>query len=628
MTDRVKELERLIRHHQDLYYNHEPEISDAEFDQLWDELKRLKPDSPILETVGADQSDRFAKRAHLMPMHSQDKAADAEAFLRWASRVEHPVYIAQFKMDGASIELQYRDGRFLYGITRGDGRTGDDITANVGRMQGVPPRITPGFSGGVRGEVMMSRTVHREFYPDKANCRNAANGVMKRKDGRGAERLQIICYDAVHEEDDLFFDDEVSKLEWLARQGFRVVEYRQCPTVNDVIVYRDEITRQRETLDFDIDGLVVKGLEIDPDDVRRARPEKQIAFKFALEEQTTVVREVIWSESGHIYTPIAVTDPVRLAGTTVRRANLANPRLIREMGLRIGSTVRITKRGEIIPKIEALVENPQDAREITVPTVCGTCGSTLADEGTRLYCPNMQCAKRALHRVRKWIEVLDIKDFGPVLLQKLFDAGRVRRIHDLYSLTEADIVELERMGEGIARRALRNLFAVSEVSLARFVAGFNIEGIGALIVEKAVRSGYDSLEALRDAEPARLAEQTEGIGEATAGALVEGVRLLYEEMQRVLQTGMISIGNSIESRALAGQSFCFTGALTSMKRSEAEELVRRYGGIPRGSVSEGLTWLVTSDPDANTSKLRKARVLGVSIISEQRFHELLQQLHA
>lgn len=626
MSNRVKELERLIRYHQDLYYNREPEISDAEFDQLWDELQRLAPDSPVLTTVGVDRSDRFEKRAHRLPMNSQDKAADAEAFLKWTTKVNHDFYIAQYKMDGASIELQYDAGEFRYGVTRGDGLVGDDVTANVRRMQGVPERIAPEFSGGIRGEVMMSRSVHREHYSDKANCRNAANGVMKRKDGQGADLLEVICYDALHEEDDLFFADERQKLEWLREQRFRVVPYRFCDAVHEVIEYREEVAGCRGELDYDIDGLVVKGNDIDPDDMRRARPEKQIAFKFALEEETTVLREVVWSESGHIYTPIAVTDPVRLAGTTVKRASLANPRLIREMGLKIGSVVRITKRGEIIPKIEALVENPPDAEEIVVPRRCDSCGAPLVDEDTRLYCPNMQCPKREIHRIKKWISVLDIKDFGPVLIQNLFDSGRVRRIHDLYSLTEDDIVVFERMGEGIAKRALRNLYGVREVPLARFVAGFNIEGIGELIVQKAVDSGYDTLQSLRDADPAELAERTDGIGETIAATLVEGVRALFDEMEQVLQAGRITIGLSGKSRAFSGQSFCFTGALQSMKRAEAEARVKDHGGTAKGSVTEDLSWLVTNEPDGASAKLKRARALGIAIISEQQFIEMLLEV--
>jgi DNA ligase (NAD+) len=376
-------------------------------------------------------------------------------------------------------------------------------------------------------------------------------------------------------------------------------------------------------LDYDIDGLVVKGPEIDPDDMQRVRPERQIAFKFTLEEQITVLRDVIWSVSGHLYTPIAVTDPVRLAGTTVKRANLVNPRLIREMGIRIGSRVRITKRGEIIPKIEALVDTPDHAGEIEQPRFCEVCGSALVDEDTRLYCPNMTCPKRELYRIRKWIEVLDIRDFGPVLIRKLFDAGRVRRVHELYSLTEADITALDRMGEAIAKRALRNLFSVDEIPLSRFIAGFNIEGIGELIVEKAVAGGYDSLEDIRDADPEELAGKVDGIGTVTAAALIEGVRLLYDEMSAVLETGHVSIGRTVKSRELAGLSFCFTGALTSMKRAEAEALVQAHGGTTKGTVSETLSFLVTNDPQSNSSKLQRARALGVTIITEARFLELL-----
>ncbi len=623
MSDPIRNLEQLVRYHQDRYYNHEPEISDAEFDALWDRLRELDPDNSLFSVVGPDSSDRFPKREHRIPMNSQDKAADPEAFLKWAAKVRHPFYLAQFKMDGAGIELQYEEGRFRYGVTRGDGKVGDDITANVSRMKGVPQNIATNFTGGIRGEVLMSRSVHREHYADKANCRNAANGVMKRKDGVGSDLLEVLCYDAVHDEDDLYFVDEPAKLEWLAQQGFGVVSHRRCETAEEVVALRDEVAAARPELDYDIDGLVVKGPEIDPDDMKRARPERQIAFKFTLEEAITELREVLWSISGHLYTPIGVTDPVRLAGTTVKRANLVNTRAIAEMGLKIGSMVRITKRGEIIPKIESVVTTPEGAVDIEAPDVCETCGTDLIDEGTRLFCPNMQCPKREHYRIRKWIEVLDIKDFGPVLVQKLFESGRVRTIADLYTLTEDDIVGFDRMGEGIARRALRGLQSVKEISLARFIAGFNIEGIGELIGEKAISAGFDSLEAIRDAEPSDMAARTDGIGETTAAALIEGVRTLYGEMTAVLSCGQITIGRTIASRELSGRSFCFTGALHSMKRSEAEALVQAHGGTARGSVGEGLSFLVTNDPEGNSSKLQKARALGIAIITETQFRAMI-----
>lgn len=623
MSQRVNELERLIAHHQERYYNGDPEISDAEFDLIWDELRRLDPDSPALQRVGQDRADGYPKREHVIVMGSQDKAADPDAFLKWAERVGHQELIVQHKMDGASLELQYVDGRFRYGVTRGDGRVGDDITPNVRRMRGLVLELPGAFTGAVRGEVLLSRRTHREKYADKANPRNAANGLMKRKDGAGAEDLEIVCYDAVESTRDDFFAREQDKLLWLAECGFHVVPYRTFATAEEVVAYRAEIAAQREALPFDIDGLVVKGQEIDPDDARRARPERQIAFKFELEEAASTLREVIWSPSGSLYTPIGVIDPVRLAGTTVKRANLVNPRLIREMELRIGSRVAVTKRGEIIPKIERVLENPPDAPEIELPGVCERCGSDLVDEGTRLYCPNQACPKRSYYRIRKWLDVMDIRDFGDAILTKLFDAGRVTEIADLYSLTADELASFDRMGETLASKLVRNLASVSEVPLAKFVAGFNIEGVGTLIIDKAVAAGYDTLDALLAATPEELAE-VNGIGEITGRTIAEGLAQLEPRMRALLATGRVSIA-SPSGGSLRGASFCFTGSLARMTRAAAQDRVREAGGTVTSSVTKDLTYLVTNDPESGSNKNRKAREYGVQIITEDAFLALLER---
>ena len=375
--ERISELERLVALHQDLYYNSKPEISDAEFDALWDELAALAPGSPVLARLGVDASDGFPKAGHILPMGSQAKAADPEEFLAWCAKASLPEYIVEHKLDGASLELQYEAGRLVRAVTRGDGSVGDDITPNARRMRGVPAALAEPWSGAVRGEVVMSRAVHREFFSDKANCRNAANGIMKRKDGAGAERLEVVCYDAAPsglydaEPGGLFavapeppFDDELSKVGWLRAAGFVTVDALSFKEPFEVVDYRARVMDGRGSLPYDIDGLVVKARIVDIDDMKRARPERQIAFKFPLEEATTTLVSVEWSESGATYTPVAIIEPVRLAGTTVKRASLANTNTMRGMGLRIGSRVVVVKRGEIIPKIEGLVENPPDSREI------------------------------------------------------------------------------------------------------------------------------------------------------------------------------------------------------------------------------------------------------------------------
>jgi DNA ligase (NAD+) len=621
-SKRIAELELLVERHQDLYYNGQPELSDAEFDELWDELRRLDPGNALLSAVGADGADGWPKAPHLIPMGSQEKASNPEDFLAWCAKVGHPEYIVQYKLDGASLELQYEAGLLARAVTRGDGEVGDDITPNASRMRGVVRRLAVDFTGGIRGEVLMSHEVHEAKHAEKANCRNAANGLMKRKDGVGVGDLDVLCYDAAGTVPSggarvSPFADEVEKMAWLAALGFETSPQEIFAGPEEVVDYRAHVMDIRQSLPFDIDGLVVKGRAIDPEDMARSRPEKQIAFKFSLEEAVSTLRAIEWSESGANYTPIGIVDPVRLAGTTVQRANLVNTNIIKGLNLKIGSRVVMTKRGEIIPKIEALVLNPSGAEDIPVPTIC-SCGATLVDEGTRLYCPNPRCKKKLRHRLEKWLAVLDVRDFGSVIVGKLVDSGRVESIPDLYGLTVEELAEYDRMGEKSARKILRNLSSKVELSLSRFVAGFDIEGIGELLVERAVSAGYDSLEKLRSAKPEELAV-VDGLGDLTAAAILDGLSSLGPEMDELLASGALRIAPPSASGPLAGASFCFTGELRTMKRPDAEALVRALGGQAKSSVTKGLGYLVTNDPGSGSDKNKKAASYGVSIIDEEEF---------
>lgn len=634
---RARELEKLILRHQKLYYTGEPEISDAEFDTLWDELKILEPDNRVFSTINSESTDGFPKEYHLIPMGSQEKAADPEAFAEWAEKRDFSEFLVQFKLDGASLELQYENGRFLRAVTRGDGRIGDDITANASKMAGTVqelsgesgPQGDHPFSGGVRGEVIMTRETLKTRFPDKANCRNAANGLMKRKDGSGSEFLQVICYDAAPGTAGNPFTgytpwtDEEDKVRWLTASGFTTVPMQICHGTDEVVAYRGRVMDERPNLPYDIDGLVVKGRVIDPADLARSRPEKQIAFKFSLEEAVTTLRSVEWSESGVTYTPIATVDPVQLAGTTVQRANLANPNMISSMNLMIGSRVVVTKRGEIIPKIEALVENPADTRPIEQPDTCSACGSTLTDEGTRLFCPNPECPKLIHHRLEKWIDTMDVRDFGVNLIERLFLSRRVRSIPDLYTLTASELAELDRMGETSAAKVIRSLKSRSSVSLARFVAGFDIEGIGETMVEKLVSAGYDTLDKLFAASEEDIASVYQ-FGEIMAAALCAGLVRLRPEMEALVASGSITIEPPVTGGLFTGLSFCFTGELVSMKRGAAEDLVKSLGGSAKSSVGKGLSYLVNNDIESASSKNQKAKSLGIPIINEETFLAMIR----
>ena len=626
ISARIDELALLIKKHQDLYYNGQSELSDAQFDALWDELAELDPANAVFEGIGEDGIDGWPKARHLIPMGSQEKASNPEDFLAWCAKVGHTEYIVQYKLDGASLELQYEAGSLVKAVTRGDGEVGDDITPNASRMVGVAARIPAAFSGGIRGEVLLPREIHSRKYADKANCRNAANGLMKRKDGIGAGDLHLVCYDAsgVLSDGSAPFSDEAEKIGWLARMGFETTPQAVLSLPEEVVEFRAAIMDKRAGLPYDIDGLVIKGKAIDREDMRRARPEKQIAFKFSPEEAVSSLRSVEWSESGANYTPIGIIDPVRLAGTTVQRANLVNTNIIRALGLRIGSRVIIAKRGEIIPKIEGLVENPSEAKEIEAPKTC-SCGAELVDEGTRLYCPNPVCPKKLQHRLEKWLSVLDVKDFGAVIVGKLLSSGRVRSIPELYSLDAAELAQYEGMGEKSARKILRNLASRNEVSLARFIAGFDIEGIGELNAEKAVAAGFDSLDKLRDASPEALAA-VDGLGDITAGTILQGLATLGPEMDALLVSGAVKISPPTVAGPLAGKSFCFTGELSTIKRPEAESILRSLGGQAKSSVTKGLSYLVTNDPSSGSGKSKKAASFGVEILDEAAFLKLVGRI--
>jgi len=632
-NQRIKELEALIKKYQASYYNGEAEISDADFDKLWDELKDLAPESEILKKVGAD-SGNFEKARHVMPMGSQEKAADPEQFLAWSEKHVYPEYLVEYKLDGASLELQYSKGVLVRAVTRGDGSVGDDITRNAKKMNGVMHELRLNgepvdFTGGIRGEVIMTHQVHKEHFSDKANCRNAANGLMKRKDGQGSEYLKLITYDALATEGQSPFSDEEEKMNWLKNLGFNVSPLKICKTPNEVIDYRAFITDTRKDLEYDIDGLVIKERVINLDDAFRARPDRQIAFKFSLEEAVSTLRKVEWSISGSTYTPVAIFDEVELNGTKVQRASLANPDTMRNLGVMIGSKVLVVKRGEIIPKIQqVVVEDGLELSPIPVPCTCEVCGTALLDEGSRLFCPNKDCSKRILHRLLKFQSVVDIRDFGVTLIENLFNDKRLKCVKDIYSLTKEELVpyflneeSMEGGKESLgAEKVWASIQSHREMTLATFVAGFDIDGLGLTQSEKLVAAGFNTLEKLLAATEDEIAS-VYGFAEISARTICEGFRENAEEM-RFLDANELKIKGAQEGK-LTGKSFCFTGEL-SMKRADCEKLVKDNGGQIKSSVTKDLTYLVTNDTESGSSKNVKAQKLGIPVINEKEFLALVE----
>ncbi len=634
---RISDLTLLIKKYQDSYYNGEAEISDAEFDSLWDELKKLDPKNAILKKVGAD-SGNFQKTRHRMPMGSQEKAANGDEFLKWAKNHDYEEYLVEYKLDGASLELQYDGGDFVRAVTRGDGTIGDDISQNARKMSGVLPALFDSdgkkidFTGAVRGEVIMTKAVHAQFYATKANCRNAANGIMKRKDGKGAENLRLIVYDALSTNQNSFFSDEEEKIDWLKSCGFNTVPLVIKKNAQEVIEYREEIDKKRVSLEYDIDGLVIKERKINMEDAWRNRPDRQIAFKFSLEKATTILREVEWSESGATYTPVGIFDSVQLNGTTVSRASLANPDTIRNLNLKIGSRIVVVKRGEIIPKIEEAQDGDGEMHDVDFPKTCETCGAMLVDEGTRLFCPNEHCSKRVLHRIQKWISVVDIRDFGDTLVRSLFADKKINSILDIYSLSQNDFVPYFLNEESIsdgkdslgAKKVYDSIHARKRLSLATFVAGFDIEGVGETVVQKLVDAGFDTLEKLFDATADDFLN-VKGFAQIMANTVVDGLSENRAEMEKLVFEKIIEIETvQKKDNAIFGKSFCFTGELKSMKRADAESLVKENGGSCKSSVTKDLSFLVTNDKNSGSAKNEKAKKYKIPIIDENDFLALLK----
>ncbi len=616
----VKEVER----HRHLYYNGQPEISDIKYDSLEAELKDLDPVNPILFKIGVDHSELFTKREHIIPMTSQDKVTNPQDFTAWARKRNIKRFLVQFKLDGISIELQYEKGIFKHAVTRGDGKIGDDVSINVIKMKGFIPKLIDMFSGAVRAEVLLFHDIFDKKHSDKQNCRNAAAGLVRRKDGVGCGDLNLIFYDAISLTDNVVFASEVKKLKWLKNQNFPTIKTKVVHKPQEVIKVREDIFNIRSTLEYGIDGLVIKGNDIDTEDMQRAKPMKQVAFKFQAEEIKTKLLDVQWSISGHNYTPVAIVEKVNLAGSNVSRASLANPNLIEELGIKIGSEVVISKRGDIIPKIERVIKTPSDAREISVPQICEECNTTLINEGTRLFCPNEDCPKRIYYRLARWIKKLNVKHFSEKLMLKpLFKTGKVRKIADLYKLEIKDLVLFEGVKETSAKKALDNLNAVKEVSLAKFIGGFAIENIGEDLTQRIVDAGFNTLDKIKNTSIHQLS-QVEGFARKTAQQLLEGVIKLYPHMEELLNTNKIKIQEKSQGKKLKGLSFCFTGKLNTIKRAAAEKLVKDLGGQPKSSVVSNLTYLVTNSTDPSAKFLKAQNQDNTQIITEEEFIKMVK----
>lgn len=628
-----KELESYIKRCQEAYYNNEPIIEDSEFDDLWDELEEKYPDSVLLTEVGETSWDGFNKEKHIMSMCSQQKAGTIAAFEKWAkAHPEIKLYFVEHKCDGLSLSLQYENNKFVRALTRGNGIVGDDISDNVRKMQGFKQELQyVNFTGAVRCEIVMTHNVFEAKYKDIAkNPRNMASGLSKRKDGQNTEDLTLIYYD-VQDLEEKQFKTEQDKWKFLTINfGSNVVGLKTFTNYQDIIDYRNDIMTRRDEIAYDIDGLVIKDNIVDLEDMKRSRPKKQIAFKFETEKAYTKLIGVEWSESGATFTPVGLIEPVELNGTTVKRASLSNLDIMKQLGVQIGDVVEVSKRGEIIPKIERVVEASGSGVAIEPPNYC-YCGASLISDGIFLVCPNKDCPKKKLHRLFKWVGKLDCKYFGEVMIRTLFKHGLITFISDLYTCDIENIISKMEKIDGFSRnnitKAFNNLYKEKELSLSKFVGGYDIDGVGERIIEIVINNSngkYNTLDSLWMANPWGLATVKQ-IGDKKAAQIINGICNNMDDMRKTLASGKITIVEKKKaSNKLGGKSFCITGSLIHGKRDDYIEKIKDNGGEYKSSVSNGLSYLVNNDLTSTSGKNKKAQGLNVPIISEQNLLEMMK----
>lgn len=648
-----------IAKHDRLYYVlAKPAISDREYDLLMSRLGKLEgkfpdlvePDSPTQRVAGA-ALEGFSQAPHSVPMLSLDNTYGREELLEFDARVRRGLegqvygYTVELKIDGVAVALRYRGGRFVQGLTRGDGRTGDDITANLRTIRSVP--LALGAAGlddiEVRGEAYLPLAEFRRINRERedqgqepfANPRNAAAGTLKQLDPKvvAGRRLALFVYGAARPPDGC--DSHWGLLETLGKAGFPVNPHsKSCRDMAEVIDYCRFWEERRDHLDYDTDGMVIK---LDSFAQQRAlgatshSPRWAIAYKFPARRAETVLEGVEFSvgRTGTV-TPVALLKPVKLSGTTVSRATLHNQDEINRKGLHYGDAVVIEKAGEIIPQVvEALAAKRRPGtKPVAMPRVCPACGGALVrdEEAAAVRCQNMGCPAQVRGRLQHFASrgAMDIEGLGPAMVEQLVASGMVRDCGDLYYLEKGKLAALDRMAEKSAQNLLEAITKSKRAPLWRLIHGLGILHVGAAAARQLARR-FGSLEALARASAGDISG-VYGLGPAVAESVTKFFsspqnRRVLEKISRAgARTGEEAGKNG--GGAFRGMTVVLTGGLDGFTREEAAELVASQGGQVTGSVSKK-TSLVVAGRDPG-SKYRKAVSLGVRIVDEAEFRRMLE----
>lgn len=651
---RILELRRVIEYNNRLYYDQDaPELEDFEYDALNRELKELEaqfpqlitPDSPT-QHVGGTPSGKFAKVTHAVKMESLQDAFSYEELRDFDRRVRgegiSPRYVVEVKIDGLSVSLEYENGAFVRGSTRGDGIMGEDVTKNLATIKDIPKKLlnAPEFLE-VRGEVYMPHAAFEQLVEEQElndkqpfkNPRNAAAGSLRQKDSKitASRGLSIFVFNIQQIRGKELHSHQES-LDYVKQLGFVVSpRYHSFDNIDDAIAEIEAIGQMRGTLPFDIDGAVIK---VD-DFAQRGMlgstnkfPRWAIAFKYPPEEKETELQQIdITVGRTGVLTPTAVFTPVQLAGTTVSRAILHNEDFIRQLDVRIGDRILVRKAGDIIPEVVAVTQHKDGSEPYQMPQVCPSCGAPAVHlEGeAALRCVNPECPAQALRNIIHFASrnAMDIDGLGKAVAAQLVSKGYVHSAADLYDLTEEQLMTLDKFKEKSARNLLNAIEASKENNLDKLLFGLGIRNIG----EKAAASiaeHFRSMQAVREAGEEQLSE-IDGFGAVMAQSVLaffakEGTEDLLGRLERA-GVNMEWHGEE-KTDKLAGKTIVVTGTLPTLSRAEAEALITKNGGKASGSVSKKTAYVLAGE--AAGSKLTKAQQLGIPVIDEAAFLQMIQ----
>lgn len=644
---RMRELvDVLNKYAYEYYVMDNPTVSDKQYDELYDELRELEAstgevlfDSPT-RRVGGEPISAFKKHEHIERLYSLDKATSTEELQAFFQRIikaigYFPEFTVEYKFDGLTVCLTYNEGKFVRATTRGNGAVGEDVTAQVLTIKSYPMKIAYTGVCEVKGEAVMRLSVLEKYNKTAAeplkNARNAVAGAIRNLDPKETERRkpEILFYDVNYIDDDSV-RSQLSGIDFLKNNSFKVFDFlRVCKDEQSVFAAIDEIEKGRKTLDVLTDGVVIKVNDFAVRDILGATekfPRWAIAYKFEPEETTTILRDVVWQvgRTGKL-TPLAVLDPVELCGVTVRRATLNNFGDVARKGVKINSRVLIHRSNEVIPEILGTTEYFADSADVVKPAVCPECGSPIEEIGANLFCTNKECKKRVVLSLASFAskEAMNIEGFSEATAELLYDKVGVRKFSDLYALTREQLLALDGVQDKKADNLLKAIEKSKNTELARFIFALGIDGVGKKTAKDLAKK-FKSLENIA-AAPIEEIISVQDVGDVIADNVfryfADGDNLA--ELKRLEQAGVIAgYADATVGDLFKGEKIVLTGTLSKYKRSEAQKIIESLGGEVSGSVSKNTTMVLAGEEAG--SKLDKARALGIRIIDENEFDEMIK----